>query len=277
MPAWRARQVNEALLMFSAMVLAIAIGVPIPMAVAIGTVFGYYLIDIPFVALAQAMYTGVEPFPLLTRPVVRLRGLADGARRLGGADRRHRPGPDRQLHRKSRPGRSPRMHVLRRPLGVRPGDHRGDRRGDDPRDDQEPLRPGVRRCDRGLRRRAGKPDPAEQPHGHLRDRVRQLDSPAVPRRHHPGDPRKRPADAVHVGHREAPRLPGRAESVLVAAARRGAVGRQVGDRGAGADSRRNLLRRVHPDGSGVGRRDLRLVRGAPCPSRSSISAGSSPA
>lgn len=60
---------NEALLMFSAMVLAIVIGVPIPIAVAIGTIFGYYLIDIPFVALAQAMYTGVEPFPLLTVPL----------------------------------------------------------------------------------------------------------------------------------------------------------------------------------------------------------------
>ena len=60
---------NEALLMFSAMVLAIAIGAPIPIAVAIGTIFGYYLIDIPFVALAQAMYTGVEPFPLLTVPL----------------------------------------------------------------------------------------------------------------------------------------------------------------------------------------------------------------
>ena len=60
---------NEALLMFSAMVFAIVIGVPIPIAVAIGTIFGYYLIDIPFVALAQAMYTGVEPFPLLTVPL----------------------------------------------------------------------------------------------------------------------------------------------------------------------------------------------------------------
>lgn len=60
---------NEALLMFSAMVLAIVLGVPIPIAVAIGTIIGYFLIDIPFVALAQAMYTGVEPFPLLTVPL----------------------------------------------------------------------------------------------------------------------------------------------------------------------------------------------------------------
>ena len=60
---------NEALLMFIAMVLAIVLGVPIPIAVAIGTIIGYFLIDIPFVALAQAMYTGVEPFPLLTVPL----------------------------------------------------------------------------------------------------------------------------------------------------------------------------------------------------------------
>jgi len=60
---------NEALIMFLAMIGTIALGVPIPIAVAIGTVVGYYLIDIPFVALAQAMYTGVEPFPLLTVPL----------------------------------------------------------------------------------------------------------------------------------------------------------------------------------------------------------------
>ena len=60
---------NEALVMFAAMVAAIVLGVPIPIAVAIGTIVGYFLIDIPFVALAQAMYTGVEPFPLLTVPL----------------------------------------------------------------------------------------------------------------------------------------------------------------------------------------------------------------
>lgn len=60
---------NEALLMFGAMLLAIALGVPIPIAVAIGTILGYFLIDLPFVAIAQAMYTGVEPFPLLTVPL----------------------------------------------------------------------------------------------------------------------------------------------------------------------------------------------------------------
>lgn len=55
--------------MFGGLVAALALGVPIPIAVAIATVVGYWLIDIPFVAIAQAMYTGVEPFPLLTVPL----------------------------------------------------------------------------------------------------------------------------------------------------------------------------------------------------------------
>jgi tripartite ATP-independent transporter DctM subunit len=60
---------SEVWFMFAALVAAIAIGIPIPIAVAIATVAGYFLIDIPFVAIAQAMYTGVEPFPLLTVPL----------------------------------------------------------------------------------------------------------------------------------------------------------------------------------------------------------------
>ncbi len=65
---------SEALMMFGALVGAIALGVPIPIAVAIGTVVGYFLIELPFVALPQAMYTGVEPFPLLTVPLFVLAG-----------------------------------------------------------------------------------------------------------------------------------------------------------------------------------------------------------
>lgn len=64
----------EVWLMFAALIVTIAIGVPIPIAVAIATVVGYFLIDIPFVAIAQAMYTGVEPFPLLTVPLFVLAG-----------------------------------------------------------------------------------------------------------------------------------------------------------------------------------------------------------
>lgn len=60
---------NEVLMMFLVLVGAIALGVPIPIAVAIGTLYGYWLIDTPFVALAQAMYTGVEPVPLMTIPL----------------------------------------------------------------------------------------------------------------------------------------------------------------------------------------------------------------
>ena len=70
----------QGLIMFGAMVLAIALGVPIPFAVALGTVVGYIIIDIPFVALAQAMYTGVEPFPLLTVPLLSLIHISEPTR-----------------------------------------------------------------------------------------------------------------------------------------------------------------------------------------------------
>nr|BBD50130.1 TRAP-type C4-dicarboxylate transport system, large permease component [Haliea sp. ETY-M] len=51
------------------LIAAIALGVPVPIAVALGTLFGYWLIDIPLVALAHALYTGVEPVPLMTIPL----------------------------------------------------------------------------------------------------------------------------------------------------------------------------------------------------------------
>ncbi len=60
---------TEVWIMFAVLVAALVLGVPIPISVAIGTVIGYWLIDTPFVAIAQAMYTGVEPFPLLTVPL----------------------------------------------------------------------------------------------------------------------------------------------------------------------------------------------------------------
>ncbi len=62
-------ETTQALVMFGSMVAAIAFGVPIPFVVALGTVIGYLIIDLPFVALVQSMYTGVEPFPLLTVPL----------------------------------------------------------------------------------------------------------------------------------------------------------------------------------------------------------------
>ncbi len=62
-------ETTQALVMFGSMVAAIAFGVPIPFAVALGTVIGYLIIELPFVALVQSMYTGGEPFPLLTVPL----------------------------------------------------------------------------------------------------------------------------------------------------------------------------------------------------------------
>ena len=62
-------ELTQALIMFGTMVLMIVLGLPIPIAVAMGTIVGYVFLDFPFVAIAQAMYTGVEPFPLLTVPL----------------------------------------------------------------------------------------------------------------------------------------------------------------------------------------------------------------
>ena len=41
-------EATQALIMFGSMILAIALGIPIPFAVALGTVVGYLIIDIPF-------------------------------------------------------------------------------------------------------------------------------------------------------------------------------------------------------------------------------------
>jgi len=65
---------NEVLIIFLALLGTILIGVPIPIAVAFATLIGYHLIDLPFVALAQAMYTAVEPMPLMTVPLFVLAG-----------------------------------------------------------------------------------------------------------------------------------------------------------------------------------------------------------
>ena len=61
--------VSDVVLIFVVLIGTIAIGVPIPISVAIATLVGYSSIDLPFVALAQAMYTGIEPIPLMTVPL----------------------------------------------------------------------------------------------------------------------------------------------------------------------------------------------------------------
>lgn len=67
-------EVAHALMMFGGMCLFILFGVPIPVAVGLGTIIGYMLLDFPLLALSQAMYTGVEPFPLVTVPLFVLAG-----------------------------------------------------------------------------------------------------------------------------------------------------------------------------------------------------------
>ena len=67
-------EMTQALIMFASMLVMIVLGVPIPISVAIGTVVGYWFLDFPFVQIALSMYTGVEPFPLITVPLFVLAG-----------------------------------------------------------------------------------------------------------------------------------------------------------------------------------------------------------
>jgi len=62
-------EAQQALIMFGSMVLMIVMAVPIPIAVAIGTAIGYFMMDLNLVQVALSMYTGVEPFPLVTVPL----------------------------------------------------------------------------------------------------------------------------------------------------------------------------------------------------------------
>ena len=62
-------EMSQALTMFGGMCLMIIMGVPIPISVAIGTMIGYFLLDFPLLQIALSMYTGVEPFPLITVPL----------------------------------------------------------------------------------------------------------------------------------------------------------------------------------------------------------------
>lgn len=67
-------EVGQALAVFGVMVLMIVMGVPILISVIIGTVVGYWLLDLPYVQIALSMYTGIEPFPLITVPLFVLAG-----------------------------------------------------------------------------------------------------------------------------------------------------------------------------------------------------------
>ena len=62
-------EAQQALIMFGSMVVMIVLAVPIPIAVAVGTAIGYFMMDLNLVQVALSMYTGVEPFPLVTVPL----------------------------------------------------------------------------------------------------------------------------------------------------------------------------------------------------------------
>ena len=67
--AYEMSELSQALTVFGAMIIAIALAIPIPIAVSIGTVIGYFMLDLDFAGIANSMYTGVEPFPLITVPL----------------------------------------------------------------------------------------------------------------------------------------------------------------------------------------------------------------
>ena len=67
--AYEMSELAQALTVFGAMIIAIALAIPIPIAVSIGTVIGYFMLDLDFAGIANSMYTGVEPFPLITVPL----------------------------------------------------------------------------------------------------------------------------------------------------------------------------------------------------------------
>ncbi len=65
---------TDSIIMFAALFGAIALGVPIPAAVAIACAVGVLLVDIPLVFLAQNMYDALEGIPLMTIPLFVLAG-----------------------------------------------------------------------------------------------------------------------------------------------------------------------------------------------------------
>ena len=66
---------NGPLWMAVTFLFAMALGVPIPFAAGIATIFGLYIIDIPMTLLAQSAYNAFEPFPLTTIPLFTLAGV----------------------------------------------------------------------------------------------------------------------------------------------------------------------------------------------------------
>jgi len=76
-PAWAT--------VFVVLFAAIAIGVPIPFAIGVSTLLGFWLIDIPVVSLAQSSFNAVSSIPLMAVPLFVLAGAL--MERGGLADR----------------------------------------------------------------------------------------------------------------------------------------------------------------------------------------------
>jgi len=61
--------VPEPVIMLISLLVFIAFGLPIPLAVTLAALLGYFIIDISLIALAQNLYTGLNSFALVTVPL----------------------------------------------------------------------------------------------------------------------------------------------------------------------------------------------------------------
>nr|WP_309502775.1 TRAP transporter large permease [uncultured Roseovarius sp.] len=66
--------INPGLAIAGMMVFALVVGVPIPFAIGAAVLLGYYLVDIPIIALAQTSYDALEGLPIITVPLFVLAG-----------------------------------------------------------------------------------------------------------------------------------------------------------------------------------------------------------
>ena len=68
-----------------AFVILLALGIPVAFSMAVGTIAGFFVLDIPLETIAQKMMSGIEPFPFVAIPLFILAG---SLMETGGISRR---------------------------------------------------------------------------------------------------------------------------------------------------------------------------------------------
>ena len=165
----------------------------VPFAIAIGVVVTLVLLvaDIEPAFLAQQLVAGSQSLQPAGDPAVHAGRRADDGRRAVAAPGRRRRRAGASPHRRARHGRGAGGAGVLGDLGLGARDHGGDRRDPDSGDGGGRLQQGLRRRDRGQRRRARPADPALDRLRDLGHRRRAVDRQAVPVGHRAG-PRASP-------------------------------------------------------------------------------------